>query len=251
MLTANPMKVLLAASGLLLGACASSPAAAPPGAAAKPVTAAAAAPAAATHICNPQARFVTFASLGVPAGEHAVDLVSTDDYDYVLASAFPAVRDAAEPLAMSAAMACSRVRLDRDPDGNVVVWDWRTRQLHRADAQGAWSEVDGGVFASLPDARALKGVDVGSLNEQWYFSGAAGLFLWKGKPVFLGAPTIRNRGRGADTMLLVPAPGGARELIETCYGDSVFRVAATASRYAAITHGGIVLGDLASAPDLQ
>ena len=94
-------------------------------------------------------------------------------------------------------------------------------------------------------------MDVGSRGEQWYFTGAAGLFLWKGKPVFLGAPTIRSLGRGgADTVLLVPEPDGAREVIEGCRGASILRVATTASRYAALAHGGIVLGDLADAPDL-
>ncbi|MBV8200814.1 MAG: hypothetical protein JOZ15_09350, partial [Acidobacteria bacterium] len=82
MLRARTMKILLAALALLLGACASGPAPAPRESAATP--AAAPPPTAATHICNPQARFVTFASLGVPEGEHAIDLVSADDYDYLL-----------------------------------------------------------------------------------------------------------------------------------------------------------------------
>jgi hypothetical protein len=307
---------------------------------------------AAPHICHPKASFVTFVSLGVPESERALDLVSTDDYDYVLfaparllrlsrlqgqvrvemlvgnsgerwkalaldpldgsvwvateefilvhvspslqvtrvplqrvagsggfvrlvaardaiyaaptcaddgvwridrtgkilASAFPAARDSDQPKLM--AQLCSRVRLDRDPEGNVVVWDWQERQLHRVDEGGVWSQVDAGVFATLPDTRALKGIDVGSLKEQWYFSGAAGLFLWKGRPVFLGTPTIRNLGRGADTVLLVPAPGGARELIETCHGAALSRVASTPNRYAALIGSGIVLGDMATAPDL-
>jgi len=338
---------------LLLGACASSPPAAGPEG--TPGSAAPSQPPrqAAAHICHPKASFVSFESLGVPGSERAIDLASTDDYDYVLfaparlmrlsrregavkvemvvgetgtawkaltldpldgsvwvateefvlvhvlpslrkdkvplqrvagtggfvrlvaardalyavptcaddgvwridrtgkilSSAFPVVRDAAEPVAAS--QLCSRVRLDRDPDGNVVAWDWRERKLYRVDAHGTWTEADGGIFASLPDARTLKGVDVGSRGEQWYFTGAAGLFLWKGKPVFLGAPTIRALGRGgADTVLLVPEPGGAREVIEGCRGASILRVATTASRYAALAHGGIVLGELADAPDL-
>jgi hypothetical protein len=334
--------LLLAVVSLLpLCSCASSP---PPAAKQEPP--------AAPHICHPKASFVTFVSLGVPESERALDLATTDDYDYVLfaparllrlsrlqgqvkvemlvgesgerwkalaldpldgsvwvateefvlvhvspslrmtkvplqrvagsggfvrlvvardaiyaaptcaddgvwridrtgkilASAFPAAHDSDQPRTM--AQLCSRVRLDRDPEGNVVVWGWQERQLHRVDEQGAWSQVDAGVFATLPDTQAIKGVDVGSLREQWYFSGAAGLFLWKGKPVFLGTPTIRNVGRGADTVLLVPAPGGARELIENCHGASLSRVAATANRYTALIGTGIVLGDMATAPDL-
>jgi hypothetical protein len=324
---------------LLMCSCASSP---PPAAQQE-------APAA-PHICHPKASFVTFVSLGVPESERALDLITTDDYDYVLfaparlmrlsrlqgqvkvemvwggkgeswkalaldpldgsiwvateefvlvrvspslqvtrvplqrvagsggfvhlvvardaiyaaptcaddgvwridragkilSSAFPSVHDPNQPEWLS--MLCSRVRLDRDPEGNVVVWDWKERRLHRVDERGVWSPAaDDGLFASLP-APALKGVDVGSRNEQWYFSGAAGLFLWKGKPVFLGAGTIRTRG--AATVLLVPAAGGARELIENCHGASLSRVAATANRYAALIGTGIVLGDMATAPDL-
>jgi hypothetical protein len=327
---------------LLLGSCASnappaSPAAAKPGA---------------PHVCYPQASYVSFVSLGVPESERALDLVSTDAYDYVLfaparlmrlsrlqgqvkvemvvgdggerwtalafdpldgsiwiatetfvlvhvspslrrthvplqrvagsggfvrlvvardaiyaaptcaddaiwrvdrsgkilSSAFPTAHDSDEPAPVG--QLCARVRLDRDPEGNVVAWDWRQRQLYRVDEQGAWSQVDGGVFAALPDARVLKGVGVGSRNEQWYFSGAAGLFLWKGKPVFLGSPTIRSLRNGADTVLLVPEAGGTRELVETCHGAALLRVAATPSRYAALIGSGIVLGDMAMAPDL-
>jgi hypothetical protein len=307
---------------------------------------------ASVHICQPQARFVTFASLGVPAAEKPIDLVSTPEYDYVLfaparllrlsrlagqvkvemvvgdagapwqalgldpvdgsvwiaseeftlvhvlpslhmtkvplqrvagsggfvrlvvgsdaiyaaptcandavwridragkilGSAFTTTRDPNVPID---AASCSAIRLDRDPDGHIVAWDGQRQQLQRVDEHGVWTEVDGGVYASLPDARRLKGVDVGSSNEQWYFSRAAGLFLWKGLPVFLGAPTVRNVGRGTDTVLLVPAPGGARELIEGCYGSSIVRIAATAERYAAITANGIVLGEFSSAADLS
>ncbi|HVT57580.1 MAG TPA: hypothetical protein VHR45_04195 [Thermoanaerobaculia bacterium] len=348
--SAHPMRALLPAAALLLCSCASSsPGGAP---AARPEVKREAKPEAATHICHPKASFASFASLGVPESERAVDLVSTDDFDYllfaparlvrlsrqqgqvkvemvvgdsgapwkalaldpvdgsvwvataefflvhvspslrmtkvplqrvagsggfvrlvvardaiyaaptcaddavwridrtgkILGSAFRVVRDSEQPDTM--AELCSGVRLDRDPDGNVVAWDWRQRQLHRVDEQGVWSKVDGGAFAALPSPRVLKGVDVGSRNEQWYFSGAAGLFLWKGKPVFLGQGTIRNLGQGSDTVLLVPAAGGTRELLESCRGASLLRVATTANRYAALIHAGIVLGDLATAPDL-
>ncbi len=158
------------------------------------------------------------------------------------------MRDPDEPVPPS--LACSQVRLDRDPEGRVVAWDWHERKLHRADEQGVWSDADGGVFAALPDSHVLKGVDVGTASEQWYFDVAAGLFLWKGQPVFLGSPTIRNLGKGSDTVLLVPRAGKPYELIETCFGASIFRVASTPNRYAALTRNGIVLGDFATAPDL-
>jgi hypothetical protein len=348
---------LLSLPLVLLCSCASAPAspaapAAPAASHAAPAAPAAPAPPKAAHICHPKARFVSFTSLGVPEEERAVDLVSTDDYDYVLfaparllrlsrdadqvkvemvlgeqggtaahwqaialdpldgsvwvatddftlvhvlpslrrtkvplqrvagtggfvrlvvardsiyaapacageavwridragkilGAAFPLVRDPDQPVPSS--LVCSNVRLDRDPEGHVVAWD--SMQLHRAN-EGVWSAVDSGVFAALPDSRVLKGVEVGTANEQWYFNGAAGLFLWKGQPVFLGSPTIRNLGKGADTILLVPRAGQAHELIETCFGASIFRVASTPSRYAALTRKGIVLGDFATAPDL-
>ena len=339
----------------LLSSCASAPSSPAPRAAAAASHAAAPAPPKAAHICHPKASFVSFTSLGVPEDERAVDLVSADDYDYVLfeparllrlsrdsgqvkvvmvvgesgsnaahwkaialdpldgsvwvatddftlvhvlpslrrtkvplqrvsgtggfvrlvvardaiyaapacageavwridrtgrilGAAFPVVRDPDEPVQSS--LACSHVRLDRDPEGRVVAWDGDRRQLHRADEQGVWSDAEGAIFAALPDSHALKGVDVGTTSEQWYFDGAAGLFLWKGQPVFLGSPTIRNLGKGSDTILLVPHAGQARELIETCFGASIFRVAATPSRYAALIRNGIVLGDFATAPDL-
>jgi hypothetical protein len=354
-----PLRTLLPVAVLLLCSCASgasttrpaAPTASPAAPSVSPAAPAAAAPAApkAAHICHPKASFVSFTSLGVPEDEHPADLLSTDDYDYVLfeparllrlsreagkvkvemvlgqvgthwkaialdpvdgsvwvgtdeftlvrvspslrqtkvplqrvtgtggfvrlvvardaiyaapacaaeavwridragkilGSAFLVMRDPDQPLPSS--MVCSNVRLDRDPEGHVVAWD--SQKLHRAD-QGVWSEVDSGVFASLPDSRVLKGVDVGTANEQWYFNGAAGLFLWKGQPVFLGSPTIHNLGKGSDTILLVPRAGQAHELIESCFGASVLRVASTPSRYAALIRKGIILGDFATAPDL-
>jgi hypothetical protein len=48
----------------------------------------------------------------------------------------------------------------------------------------------------------------------------------------------------------VPEADHARELIESCYGSSILRVASTTTRYAALTRAGIVLGDFATAPDL-
>jgi hypothetical protein len=349
----SPVKLfpplLTAAALLALAACASTAPA--PRTKAAPQEAAAPPP----HVCNAAASYVTFASLGVPTGDRAIDLVTTDHYDYVLfaparllrlsreegkvkvemihgepgqewkalaldpidssvwvatgefvlihvspslhqqevpiqrvagsggfvrlvvgtdnlyaapacakdgvwrisrdgrilSSAFPAAADASP--AADALAGCSMVRLDRDPQGRIVVWDWKTQKLKRVDDQGEWRDVDGGVFAELPDARALKGVDVGGGGEQWYFTGAAGLFLWKGRPVFLGAATIRGgKSRGADTVLLVPEAGAAtaREVIESCHGAPIRRVAATAVRYAALAGDGIVLGDFATAPDL-
>lgn len=343
---------------LLAGGCAVNQPSPPAPAGAAPAQAAAQTPRppqSPAIICGPQARYVTFASLGAPASERAVDLASAGDHDYllfaparlvrisregervkaetvlgdaavpwtamaldpldgsawiataefalvhvspalqatrvpiqhvagtggfvrlvaapdalyampqcaddavwrldrtgkVLGSAFPAPRPDADPAAAPALdELCSRVRLDRDTDGRVVAWDWRRQELFRADERGAWSKVDPGIFASLPNPRSLRGVAVGSSAEQWYFSGAAGLFLWKGRPVFLGMPTIRNTGRGTDTVLLVPGPDGARELVEDCHGAAILRVAATPDRYAALTRNGIVLGDFATAPDL-
>jgi hypothetical protein len=355
MISSNLQGSLSALAMLALCSCASNPVPAPVAPGAAPTAAAAPARGAATtHLCGANAQYVTFASLGVPQAERPVDLVTTDDADYVLfaparlvkltreegkvklqtivgdpgqswqtmaldpidntlwvatgefvlvhvspslhqqtvplqrvagsggfvrlvvatdaiyaapacasdavwridrngkvlAASFPLEADLSRPQD-DFAQQCARVRLDRDPEGHVVAWDWHKKALFRVDDQGAWHDVNGGVFATLPDPRVLTGVDVGGGGEQWYFTGAAGLFLWKGRPVFLGQPTIHNIGTGADTVLLVPQGETARELIEACHGASIQRVATTPHRYAALLRGGIVLGDLAGAPDLQ
>ncbi len=97
-----------------------------------------------------------------------------------------------------------------------MAWDWRERKLHRVDAHGTWTEADGGIFnvlARRPHAeRCGRGL---AQVKQWYFTGAAGLFVpwWKGKPVFPGSVRrpIRSLGRGApDTVLLGHRSRGAR-----------------------------------------
>jgi hypothetical protein len=152
---------------------------------------------------------------------------------------------------------CSQVRLERDAEGRIVVWDPHRRTLHQADAQGAWTEVPPGFFAVLGDgsersASGVKGTDVGGAEEQWYFTGGAGdLFYWKGKPVFFGGIAMRSRG-GNNTVLLVPRADGSgmEELVETCYKLAIRDVATDGSRYSAITEQVVVFGDFATAPDL-
>lgn len=60
--------------------------------------------------------------------------------------------------------------------------------------------------------------------------------------------TIKERSRGNDTVLYFP--GEDREILMTCNGFAVRRVAADATGYTALTGRFVILGDLASAPDL-
>jgi hypothetical protein len=174
----------------------------------------------------------------------------------VLGTAFPAPpRSADEPLRPDE-LNCSPVRLERDAEGRIVAWDPATETLRRADAQGAWTEVDSGFFRtvedSLPGAQqtVVKGVAVGEKDEQWYLkSRPRDLFWWKGKPVFLGPITTKSAG-GLETLLLVPGPDQVGEVIENCYGSTIRAIASDATRYAAITSNAVVLGDFATAPDL-
>jgi hypothetical protein len=68
--------------------------------------------------------------------------------------------------------------------------------------------------------------------------------------VFLGSYTIKEKTRGSDTVLNLPGENGSREVIMTCRGFPVRRVAADATGYAALTEKFLVLGDMANAPDL-
>lgn len=86
---------------------------------------------------------------------------------------------------------CSPVRLERDVEGRIVVWNPTTRTLHQADAQGTWTEVPPSFFAAVRQGEGLgavvQGRGVGSAEEQWYLKGGAGdLFYWKGRPIFFG-----------------------------------------------------------------
>jgi hypothetical protein len=181
----------------------------------------------------------------------------------VLGSAFPVperkVGD--EPLDASQ-LGCSKVRLERDAEGNVVAWDHENGKVFRVDGQGAWTEVAPGFFKaiSIHDSTA-KGLGVGTASEQWYVSGSVrDLFYWKGRPVFLGPMATRSDtklamgsgpfGVGSDTVLILPDAGGSRDIVHNCEGAYLFDVATTAERYAAITEDALIVGQMAGAPDL-
>ncbi len=94
----------------------------------------------------------------------------------------------------------------------------------------------------------VQGVDVGGADEQWYVGrDATDVFLWKGRPVFLGPAAA---GGLLSRVFFVPTAGGTRELVESCYGNLILDVATDGTRYAAITERTVVFGDIASAPDL-
>jgi hypothetical protein len=149
---------------------------------------------------------------------------------------------------------CSTVRLERDEQGRILAWDRLKRAAFQVDDQGNWAPVQSRIFAHFkevgPDL-GLKGVNVGEQSEQWYFPGVGGnLFFWKGRPVFVGNFTAKEKTRGADTVLYLPGEDAAREVIMTCNGFAVRRVAADATGYAAVTYRFLILGDMASAPEL-
>lgn len=151
------------------------------------------------------------------------------------------------------------VRLEQDPEGNILVWDNGQEKLFQADGQGGWTEVDDALFAGIGrpqmESAVVKGLNVGSKDEQWLVAtGARDLFYWKGRPAFLGPYTSRTTG-GNETVILIPGSGGAKEIIENCYGQPIWSIATTSTSYAAVTTGGlapgvVILGEFASAPDL-
>jgi hypothetical protein len=150
--------------------------------------------------------------------------------------------------------ACYSVRLERDAQGRLLAWDRAKKATYQVDDAGNWTPSDSPLFTQLKaqgPGLNLKGVDVGERSEQWYFTGASGnLFYWKGQPVFLGNFTIKEKSRGNDTVLNLPGENGSREVIMTCNGFPVHRVATDATGYAALTGQFLVLGEMASAPDL-
>jgi hypothetical protein len=147
---------------------------------------------------------------------------------------------------------CYSVRLERDDQGHVLAWDREKRTAYQVDDQGNWSPAESPLFAHFKEHGSdltLKGVDIGEQSEQWYFPGVGGnLFYWKGRPVFVGNFTIKERSRGTDTVLYLPGEG--REVIMTCNGFAVRRVAADGTGYSALTDRFLILGELAGAPDL-
>lgn len=190
--------------------------------------------------------------------EHGVWRI--DRQGRVLATAFPAPPPdpAKGPEVVHAdQIRCSPVKLERDAEGRIVALNVVEGTVHRADAQGGWTEIESSPLramkVSVPEATVVKGVDVGEREEQWFVSGPPrDLFYWKGRPVLLGPITTRNRG-GNDTVLLVPEEPtreATRQLLESCHGAMILDVATTPERYVAINDEVIVFGDFATAPDL-
>jgi hypothetical protein len=175
----------------------------------------------------------------------------------ILSSSFPAPPVDPEKLTGPLppdALRCSYVRLDRDAEGRIVVWDSNARKLFHSDGQGGWTETDGSLYerfrAPQAESAVVRGIDVGGQEEQWLLAGGAGdLFYWKGRPVFLGSITWKSSG-GNNTLLLVPEGEGGKELVESCHGHPIRAIATTGDRYAAITQRVIVFGDFTTAPDL-
>ncbi|HSN88431.1 MAG TPA: hypothetical protein VL025_16845 [Thermoanaerobaculia bacterium] len=179
----------------------------------------------------------------------------------ILGSAFPAPKRADEPLDTSR-LGCSSVRLERDADGNLVAWDHENGKVFRVDGNGTWTETDPGFFRDVSSHEpTAKGLDIGTASERWYAAGTVGnLFYWKGRPVFLGPVALmsdlklsarsRRMGTGIDSVLILPDTAGSRDFIHHCGDAFLIDVATTPERYAAITEEALILGDMATAPDL-
>jgi hypothetical protein len=150
--------------------------------------------------------------------------------------------------------ACYSVRLERDDQGRILAWDRRKRTVSTVDGEGRWIPSESRLFAHFQETghdTALVVLDAGQTSEQWYFQGVSGnLFYWKGRPVFVGNFTAKERARGSDTILYLPEAESAREVLMTCNGFAVRRVAADGTGYAAVTDRFLILGEVASAPDL-
>lgn len=181
----------------------------------------------------------------------------------ILGSAFPVPeRKVGDDPLNASRLGCSNIKLEHDAEGNLVAWDQEEGKVFRVDDQGAWTEADPGFFKTVRlHEPTAKGLDVGSASERWYISGLVDdLFYWKGRPVFLGPIATSSEtnlgmgsgpiGIGVDTVLILPEAGGARDVIHGCAGAHIFDVATTPERYAAITEKALILGDLATAPDL-
>jgi hypothetical protein len=150
--------------------------------------------------------------------------------------------------------ACYSVRLERDQQGHILAWNRREQKTYEVDGEGRWNPSESRLFAHFREAGqdlALKVLDAGEQSEQWYFQGVSGsLFFWKGRPVFVGNFTAKERGRGNDTVLYLPGEDAAQEILMTCNGFAVRRVATDSTGYTAVTDRFLILGEVASAPDL-
>jgi hypothetical protein len=148
---------------------------------------------------------------------------------------------------------CYTIRLERNLDGNLLAWDREKKEVWQVDADGNWTPSDSRVFTYLRDpgtALSVRGFDIPEPAEQWFFADFTGdLFFWKGQPIFMGSYT-RETSLGTDTVINVPGENGSVEMLMPCNGFPVLDAASDAAGYAAITQSFLVLGDIASAPDL-
>lgn len=163
----------------------------------------------------------------------------------LLAAEFPVVRsDEDRPLSLDPEASLRRgIRLERLPDGTPVVWEQDEERVWRLEG-GSLVETEPGFFADVSSGvERLRGIDVGSGEEVWYFEGRLGdLFYLDGRPHFLGS-TAWARGQ-TRTVVLVGGDGAFAPEVEDCGGSGwmqLLGVSSDSRGLAAVTHAGLVL----------
>jgi hypothetical protein len=123
----------------------------------------------------------------------------------------------------------------RDLDGNVVVFDVRTGRLQRAETDGTWAALPDRFPAHPPTSgRSLRGQEVGTPSESWYFTDdVRGFFFAPGGPTLLGSGVAGVHSHG--TVLFRVREGRIETSTENCTRTSLQVVVSDSLGFAAIS----------------
>lgn len=129
------------------------------------------------------------------------------------------------------------ILLARDLEGNVVGLDLRTGRLHRANGDGTWIELpERFPGRSSSHARSLRGEEVGTSAESWYFTDAThGFFFLPEGPTVLGSPAIGLERKGAT--LFRNRGGNIERAIEPCAANGLLMAISDSSGFVAVSAG--------------
>ncbi len=129
------------------------------------------------------------------------------------------------------------LRLARDLDGNVAAFELRTGQLFRAPDGGAWSPLPDRFPARSPSSsRSLRGEEVGTPSESWYFTDQIlGFFFLPEGPALLGSGVASLRARGS--VLFRIRDGRIETATEDCARAPLALVASDARGFVAVSTG--------------